>query len=653
MKHVIRNLSISRKLMLLLLLPVTAALFLALNLIYLNWQQVQMAQQVGRAIETSATMNALVGTLQAERGASGVYLASSGQRFSERVTALRSQTDQRLQAFLSLPQAELADLQQQLNQLTDLRRQVDQFAISNSFAGERYTALISAMIAQNHRLEAGLSQREMAQQLATLNQFIEMKERAGRERAILGLVFSRGSFTTETLTRFSGNLGAYRAFSENFIRMLNPEQQHAWQELSQHRSFAEVARVQQLATATALGEQLSVNDGQWFDLATERLAQMSAFEAALNNDIAKLSAQLSRQATQQLAVLLGLIGLLAVILFAVGTVTMRSIATAVRSVETTIAALAERDLTARCLYQGKDEFGCIAQSTNNMAQELQRVIHEIGGATTQVATAAEQSSTVTIQTSKGVQQQQQDTEMVATAMHEMSATVRDVAISTSEAAQLSESVQAAAAQGQDRLQQTVALIQRLSDQVDSTAKVIEKVKYESDAITSVLDVIRGIAEQTNLLALNAAIEAARAGDQGRGFAVVADEVRTLAQRTAQSTGDIQRMIEGLQQGAQQASEAMHISLDQAQEGRDKVAETGEILARVLQDINGINDKNIQIASAAEQQATVADDINRKILDISDVAVQTSAGAEQTASTSRELANLAEQLQLQVGRFKLA
>ena len=181
MKHVIRNLSISRKLMLLLLLPVTAALLLALNLIYLNWQQVQMAQQVGRAIETSATMNALVGTLQAERGASGVYLASSGQRFSERVTALRLQTDQRLQAFLSLPQTELADLQQQLNQLTDLRRQVDQFAISNSIAGERYTALISAMIAQNHRLEAGLSQRDMAQQLATLNQFIEMKERAGRE----------------------------------------------------------------------------------------------------------------------------------------------------------------------------------------------------------------------------------------------------------------------------------------------------------------------------------------------------------------------------------------------------------------------------------------------------------------------------------------
>ena len=206
---------------------------------------------------------------------------------------------------------------------------------------------------------------------------------------------------------------------------------------------------------------------------------------------------------------------------------------------------------------------------------------------------------------------------------------------------------------QSRLEQTIALIQRLSGQVDSTAKVIDQVKQDSDAITSVLDVIRGIAEQTNLLALNAAIEAARAGEQGRGFAVVADEVRTLAQRTAQSTGDIQRMIEGLQQGATQATDAMRISLSQAQEGRDKVAETGDILAQVLQGINGINDKNTQIASAAEQQAAVADEINKKILNISDVAVQTSAGAEQTASTSRELARLAEQLQQLVGRFTLA
>lgn len=238
-------------------------------------------------------------------------------------------------------------------------------------------------------------------------------------------------------------------------------------------------------------------------------------------------------------------------------------------------------------------------------------------------------------------------------MHEMSTTVRDVASSTAEAAELSAKVQLDAASGLQKLQTTIQLIKALSVQVDQTSTIIDKVKQESDSISSVLDVIRSIADQTNLLALNAAIEAARAGDQGRGFAVVADEVRTLAQRTATSTGDIQRMIESLQQGSEQAAQAMQQSLQQASEGASIVVETGDILQQLLSGIDGMNDKNIQIASAAEQQSTVAEDINEKIIRISDVATQTSSGASQTAAASQDLAKLAEQLAGLVQRFRLA
>lgn len=653
MSRFIRNLSISQKMMLLLFLPALAALWLAGGRLTASWQQVKLSQHIITSIEASETMNRLVATLQAERGATGVFLASSGKKFAERLNQLRQQTDQRLQAFLEVDIKELRAVQQQLQQLTELRRQIDQFALVDTVSAERYTALINTMIAMNHQLEKGVAHREIAIKLATLNQFIEMKERAGRERAMLSLVFGHDSVTSPLLARFSNNFGAYNAFNENFLRMAAPEQQQQWRQLILDNSFAEVARLQQLVLKTASGESLNIDSGQWFDIASSRLAKMGEFEQIISRDIALSAEQLYKQATRHLWLVVVLILIIAAVLITVAVITVRSIASAVHSIEGTIAALAQRDLTARSDYQGTDELGRIAHSTNSMAQELQRIINDIGAATVQVATAAEESSAVTLQTSKGVQQQQQDTEMVATAMHEMSATVRDVASSTAEAAELSDSVQAGAKQGHAKLDESIALINNLSLQVEHTAQVIDKVKYESDAITSVLDVIRGIAEQTNLLALNAAIEAARAGEQGRGFAVVADEVRTLAQRTAQSTGDIQRMIEGLQQGAQHATDAMRLSLSQAQEGSVKVAETGSILANVLSGVNGINDKNIQIASAAEQQSTVADEINQKILSISDVAVQTSAGAEQTASTSRELASLAEQLQALVGRFKLA
>lgn len=653
MKRFIRNLAIKQKLLLLLILPAMAALSLASIYLVDSWQQVKLSQQISRSINASVTMNTLLGNLQAERGATGVFLASSGERFASRLAQLREQTDISLRNFLALDTAQLSDVQKQMQQISELRRQINQLSISNTVSAERYTALISTMISENHHLETAVPHRSMALRLATLNQFIEMKERAGRERAILGLVFSRGSFNSDLLMRFSDNLGAYHAFADNFLRMTTPEQRKDWQQLTQHSSFTEVARLQQLAFETPLGDVLNVDDGQWFDTASQRLAEMTEFELILSEDIANAASQLYQQSFRQLWMLMLLVVLISVVLVYIAAVTVRSIAVAVTSIEGTIIALANRDLTARANYKSNDEFGRIATSTNTMADELQRVINEIGSATAQVATAAEQSSAVTLQTSKGVLLQQQDTEMVAAAMHEMSATVRDVASSTAEAAELSVSVQAGAAQGQKKLDQTISLINSLSAQVDSTAKVIEQVKHDSDAITSVLDVIRGIADQTNLLALNAAIEAARAGEQGRGFAVVADEVRTLAKRTAQSTGDIQRMIEGLQQGALKATDAMRLSLTQAQEGSEKVTETGAILSGVLSGINGINDKNMQIASAAEEQTTVAEEINQKVLSISDVSAQTSAGAEQTAATSRELASLAENLQRLVSRFKFS
>jgi methyl-accepting chemotaxis protein len=652
MASFIRDLTLRQKLSLLLVFPVCAVLWLLGDRLVASWSQQQMANYVSSSITTSVRMNSLISALQAERGASGVYLASKGQRFGDRLKQLRVQSDEMLQIVAALNQPELLSLKQQLDSVRELRRLIDSLIISNTESAERYTNLIKSMIAVNHQLEADVPHRDMARELATLNQFIEMKERAGRDRALLGLVFSRGSFNSDLLTKYSDNFGAYNALMENFTRLLSAGRLDDWKKLVFQQSFSEVEKLQQLAFTAPLEAPLNVDDGVWFDIATKRLTDMAEFEKLLNADITERADVLKQQALTHLWGLSILTLAIAAVVFFIALVSVRNITFAVKSVDGTIRALAERNLTARCLYSSKDEFGQIALSTNAMAVELQKVISEIGEATIQVATAAEQSSAVTIETSKGVQRQQLDTELVATAMHEMAATVRDVASSTAEAVSLSEVVQSGATSGQSKLEETISLIQQLTTQVEETSGVIESVKRDSTSITSVLDVIRGIAEQTNLLALNAAIEAARAGDQGRGFAVVADEVRTLAQRTAQSTGDIQQMIEALQNNALNASNAMHLSLTLAHNGREKVAETGTILSGVLEGIHGMNDKNMQIASATEEQAAVAEDINRKIVSISDIATQTSSGAEQTAATSHQLAKLAEQLQDLVNRFQL-
>ncbi|ALQ02886.1 Methyl-accepting chemotaxis protein I (serine chemoreceptor protein) [Pseudomonas brassicacearum] len=331
---------------------------------------------------------------------------------------------------------------------------------------------------------------------------------------------------------------------------------------------------------------------------------------------------------------------------------IRNIRAAVGEVNNVLIALSERELTSPATYEGRDEFGTIANNLNRTATELSQIIQEIGTATAQVATAAEESSAVTFQTSQSLERQRQGTELVVTAINEMSATVRDVAQSTGDAAALSQQVSQSTEKGRKEIEATVRVIQDLSEQADQTAAIVVELKNESDSISTVLDVIRGIAEQTNLLTLNAAIEAARAGDHGRGFAVVATEVRTLAQRTQESTGNIQDMITKLQAGSDRATSSKQETLSKTRTGASNIERAGELLAEIAVGVSSISDRNMQIATAAEEQSAVAEDINRNVMEINDVAIQVSAGADQTAATSPELARLAEHQQVMVSRFKM-
>lgn len=317
-----------------------------------------------------------------------------------------------------------------------------------------------------------------------------------------------------------------------------------------------------------------------------------------------------------------------------------------------MGALAKGDLTRKISVKGKDEFAWMCWEYTCARKGFTEVVNSIKGNASQLAAAAEELSAITEQSSQGVVRQQSETQQVATAMNQMSATVQEVAQNAANAATAAQEADDQAKNGHSVVNETVGTINSLAGEVQRTADVIEKLKGHSMSIGAVLDVIRDIAEQTNLLALNAAIEAARAGEQGRGFAVVADEVRTLASRTQQSTQEINEMIEHLQSGANEAVLVMEQGRAKAEDTVQQAAKAGEALDAITQVVDKIKAMNIQIASAAEQQSSTAEEINRNVVNISQVADETSNGAQQTANASDELARLAVDLQGKVGEFKV-
>ena len=312
----------------------------------------------------------------------------------------------------------------------------------------------------------------------------------------------------------------------------------------------------------------------------------------------------------------------------------------------------EGDLTRRLDESGKDEIGDLSRAFNHFVERVHDMVRHISGSTGQLGSAAEEMSSITAQSTEGIERQRTETDQVATAMNEMTATVQEVARHAAEAAASAKSADEESRHGLQIVMDNINAINSLSGKINEASDVITHLEQDSENIGTVLDVIRGIAEQTNLLALNAAIEAARAGEQGRGFAVVADEVRTLASRTQQSTEEINEIIQKLQHDAHEAVLAMEESRTQADKGVTQAESAGQTLKEITASITNINDMNMQIASASEEQSAVAEEINKNIIRINDVAEQSAQGATQTSTASQEMASLAADLQVLVSKFRI-
>ena len=382
--------------------------------------------------------------------------------------------------------------------------------------------------------------------------------------------------------------------------------------------------------------------------------KLGTLVSGLREQVASTSDGLVEQvgATNTLVITMLVIGLVlgAVIAWAITAMIIAPLKTALDAMADIVGG--EGDLTRRLDDSHKDEIGQLAHGFNMFASLVHHMVSEVVGYTQRLSQSADRLTTITEETSRGADRQQAQTDGVVAAVNEMAATGHEVANNTQAAAEAARNADAAASDGRGVVGQTIEAISSLATEVERAGEVIHRLENDSEAIGGVLDVIRGIAEQTNLLALNAAIEAARAGEQGRGFAVVADEVRTLASRTQQSTAEIQTMIERLQKGAQEAVQVMDQSKQHADDSVEQAVKAGSTLESISGAVGIINEMNTQIATAAEEQNAVAEEINRSVVGISEVTEQTAAGAQQTASASNELNELASQLSGLVKQFKI-
>ena len=364
-----------------------------------------------------------------------------------------------------------------------------------------------------------------------------------------------------------------------------------------------------------------------------------------------------QESTSNFAINFSVVGTLAAILIglSVAFFITRGILTPLQATNNILKDIAEGegDLTIRVPVDTNDEVGELGTSFNAFVEKLQSIIGEISDASSQMASASKEMTEIVEQTSTGIGQQKQETSMVATAITEMTATVLEVASNAEGASSAAGKANNEAKEGRQIVYSTVEAITDLATNIEHSASVMEELKKNSANIGAVLDVIKSIAEQTNLLALNAAIEAARAGEQGRGFAVVADEVRTLAQRTQQSTTEIESLIDNLQNGAEQAVKVMTKSREQTDLSVEKAQHAGQSLSSITQSVETILQMNTQIATASEEQSAVSEEIQRNVVNIQNIAEETSAGAEQTNNASAELARLGGQLSTLVGQFKIS
>lgn len=660
----IKNASFKSKLILLVTPAIMGLIFFCLILIKQELQIVNASKDIALLTQLSTINSALVHELQKERGASAGFLGSKGNKFANTLKSQRKETDNRLakrEQFIKInlkhiKQADIIDLTNKstlsLYKLTDIRHKIDALSITGAKAIAYYTDNNAQLINIVSYISKASSIGELANGLQAYYSFLQGKERAGIERAVMTNVFAVGQFNEGSFRRFIALITEQDAYFDTFKKVTTTELNNKFIKNMEHTAVIAVQNFRSKALQSNGIKELTVDSQLWFSQSTERINQLKYIEDEIVEHLLVISNEYAKSAHFLLWLTIAgavVITILSIALaYLVGKIILQQLASISRTI---MIADEDNNLNTQADITSGDELGDIANRLNKMLSAFKLAIIAIDQGSSKLAVSAAQSSEATLSNQKNLEIQQSETVLVATAIEQMSATVQEVALNSAQSAEAALAVDNVASQGVEQIKLTRDEMTVLSNEMSNTSQLIDQLQQSSSNITSVVDVIKSVAEQTNLLALNAAIEAARAGEQGRGFAVVADEVRTLAQRTQESTAEIESMVGKFQYDAEQVSKSIAqcaINVD------NSVAQTTLLegqLQELLQAANSISDMSSQIAVATEEQVAVTTEMAGNIERISELSISNVNAGEQIWQSSQEQSELAAELLKLANNFK--
>ncbi|MDO6611683.1 methyl-accepting chemotaxis protein [Shewanella sp. 1_MG-2023] len=659
----ITDLKTLHKLLLLIIPPLVICLIYGGMFVHNKYETKSELTTVLSLSELAVINSALVHELQIERGMSAGFIGSQGKSFASLLPNQRVAADRQISQFNNIPDinafpvqisSTLQQIHNQLQQLQSIRRSVDNLTISVAEEVKYYTGLNTALLSVVDEAAMQSPDSELSLKLASFGAFLQLKERAGIERAVLSTTFGQEGFKDGVYARFVTLMSEQNTYAERFNALATADWLSRFSQVARSREVSEVEQMRQIALAQVASDISAQNPEEWFKTSTARINVLTDFEHFLVDDLILLTKTRLNSANQHMWLSLLTLTISIVLLGWLSLSVSKYLNRSLSHLFSKVTHAGNNfDLSTRIEHQSADEFGQLSDAFNAMMNDFETIILQVRQSATQVVKVVEEVNGHAHTMQKDVETGYLEAEQVASAMTEMSATVTQIAANAVQASDASTSANKEAHIGNKGVSKTTVSIKHLASEINEASNAIETLDQDVQSIATILDVISAISEQTNLLALNAAIEAARAGEQGRGFAVVADEVRTLAQRTQSSTDDIKRMTERLKSGAQLAVKTMQRGMVSAEESVNEVEHAGKELQQIVADVDIIDNMNQQIASATHEQAAVAEEVNQNAMRISEIYSQTQKIAESLSLLNDSLLEDAAAMSEQVQKFTLS